>query len=209
MKVLSFKETRSLLEKYNISIDGTELFTEEKKALAYAKKIGYPVVLKVFGKKIIHSTEQNAVIVNIQDEKELEKTFNHLDKKFKEKEGILVQKQFKGKELVIGLNYDQTFGPVIMVGLGGIFIEVLNDVSFRVCPINKKEALDMLKELKSFKTLMDFRGSKKIDLDKFIELLLNLSNLIVKEENIHSLDFNPVFASDSEINIADLLIITK
>ena len=209
MKVLSFKETRSLLEKYNISIDGTELFTEEKKALAYAKKIGYPVVLKVFGKKIIHSTEQNAVIVNIQDEKELEKTFNHLDKKFKEKEGILVQKQFKGKDLVIGLNYDQTFGPVIMVGLGGIFIEVLNDVSFRVCPINKKEALDMLKELKSFKTLMDFRGSKKIDLDKFIELLLNLSNLIVKEENIHSLDFNPVFASDSEINIADLLIITK
>jgi len=209
MKVLSFIETRNLLKKYNITVRGTELFTEEKEALIYAKKIGFPVVLKVSGEKIIHSTEQNAVIVNIKDEKEFKEVFNALDKKFKDKEGILVQKQFKGKELVIGLNYDQTFGPVIMVGLGGIFVEVLNDVSFRVCPIDKKDALAMLEELKGFKTLLDFRGSKEVDLEKLIELLLNLSNLIIKEEDVHSLDFNPVFVSDTEINIADLLIIKK
>lgn len=209
MKVLTFEETRKLLKKYRISVQGTELFTEIKGALAYAKKVGYPIVLKVAGEKVTHSTEQQAVIVNIQDEEKLKKEFNFLDKKFKEKEGILVQKQFKGRELVVGLNDDPTFGPVIMVGLGGVFVEVLDDVSFRVCPINKKQALEMLKELKGYKILMDFRGSKKVDLDKFIELLLNLSNLIMNEENIHSVDFNPVFVSNSGVNIADLLIIKK
>ncbi|HOI60035.1 MAG TPA: acetate--CoA ligase family protein [Candidatus Pacearchaeota archaeon] len=209
MNLLSFKETRILLKKYNIDIKNTKLFLKEKEALDFAKKIGFPVVLKVYSDKVIHKTEENAVATNIQNEKELKDQFSFLNKKFKEKEGIIVQKQFKGRELVIGLNHDNTFGPVIMVGFGGIFIEVLNDVSFRACPISKKDSLDMLKELKGYKILLDFRGSKKVDIDKLVNLLIDLSNLILKEENIFSIDFNPIFINEKEINIADFRIIVK
>lgn len=209
MNLLSFEETKSLLSKYDINIKDTQLFLKEDEALNFAKKIGFPVVLKVYSDKVIHKTEENAVIVNIKDEQEFKNNFSLLNKKFKEKEGIIVQKQFKGKELVIGLNQDNTFGPVVMIGLGGIFVEVLNDVSFRVCPVTKNDVLDMLKELKGYKVLLDFRGSKGVDIDKLVNLLLNLSNLILKEESVFSIDFNPIFVNEKEINIADFRIITK
>lgn len=209
MKLLSFEKTKDLLKKHNISIKDTEIFNQKKDAIDYANKIGFPIVLKVYSDKVIHKTEENAVITNIQNEKELENNFLLLDKKFKDKEGIIIQKQFKGKEIVIGLSFDKTFGPTIMVGLGGIFVEVLNDVSFRVCPITKKDALEMLKELKGYDTLMNFRGSKEVDINKIVELLLSLSQLILKEEDISSVDFNPVFINEKEISIADFRIIIK
>jgi len=209
MNLLSFKETKQLFKKHNISIKGTGLFEKKQDALIYANKIGFPVVLKVYSDKVIHKTEENAVITNIQNDKEFKKSFTFLDRKFKDKEGIIVQKQFKGRELVIGLNYDKTFGPVIMVGLGGIFVEVLNDVSFRLCPLKKRDAKEMLEELKGYRILQSFRGSKKVNLNKLQELLVNLSKFLLKEKNIHSVDFNPIFIDEKEINIADFRIITK
>jgi succinyl-CoA synthetase beta subunit len=209
MNLLSFKETKQLFRKHNISIKGTGLFEKKQDALIYANKIGFPVVLKVYSDKVIHKTEENAVITNIQNDKEFKKSFTFLDRKFKDKEGIIVQKQFKGRELVIGLNYDKTFGPVIMVGLGGIFVEVLNDVSFRLCPLKKRDAKEMLEELKGYRILQSFRGSKKVNLNKLQELLVNLSKFLLKEKNIHSVDFNPIFIDEKEINIADFRIITK
>ncbi len=209
MNLLSFKETKQLFRKHNISIKGTGLFQEKQDALNYANKIGFPVVLKIYSDKVIHKTEENAVITNIQNNKEFKKSFTFLDQKFKDKEGIIVQKQFKGRELVIGLNYDKTFGPVIMAGLGGIFVEVLNDVSFRLCPLKKRDAKEMLEELKGYRILQSFRGSKEVNLNKLQELLVNLSNFLLKEKNIHSVDFNPIFINEKEINIADFRIITK
>ncbi|MGI6297084.1 MAG: acetate--CoA ligase family protein [Minisyncoccales bacterium] len=209
MNLLSFKETKQLFRKHNISIKGTGLFQEKQDALNYANKIGFPVVLKIYSDKVIHKTEENAVITNIQNNKEFKESFTFLDQKFKDKEGIIVQKQFKGRELVIGLNYDKTFGPVIMAGLGGIFVEVLNDVSFRLCPLKKRDAKEMLEELKGYRILQSFRGSKEVNLNKLQELLVNLSNFLLKEKNIHSVDFNPIFINEKEINIADFRIITK
>ncbi len=209
MNLLSFKKTKQLFKKHNISIKGTGLFEKKQDALIYANKIGFPVVLKVYSDKVIHKTEENAVITNIQNDKEFKKSFTFLDRKFKDKEGIIVQKQFKGRELVIGLNYDKTFDPVIMVGLGGIFVEVLNDVSFRLCPLKKRDAKEMLEELKGYRILQSFRGSKKVNLNKLQELLVNLSKFLLKEKNIHSVDFNPIFIDEKEINIADFRIITK
>ena len=209
MNLLSFKKTKQLFKKHNISIKGTGLFEKKQDALIYANKIGFPVVLKVYSDKVIHKTEENAVITNIQNNKEFKESFTFLDQKFKDKEGIIVQKQFKGRELVIGLNYDKTFGPVIMAGLGGIFVEVLNDVSFRLCPLKKRDAKEMLEELKGYRILQSFRGSKEVNLNKLQELLVNLSNFLLKEKNIHSVDFNPIFINEKEINIADFRIITK
>ncbi|MFA7141786.1 MAG: acetate--CoA ligase family protein [Candidatus Paceibacterota bacterium] len=209
MKLLSFDKTKKLLKKYKIPVKDTELFIKKEDAVKYAKKLGFPVVLKVHSDKVIHKTEENAVIINLQNEKQVEEKFTLLDKKFKDKEGILLQKQFKGREIVIGLNHDKTFGPVIMFGLGGIFIEVLNDVSFRLCPLTENDAKEMLLELKGYETLLNFRGNKKVDTKKIIKLLLNLSSLMLKEENIVSIDFNPIFINEKEINIADFRIIIK
>lgn len=209
MKLLEFDKTKSLLKKYNISIKDADIFNDEKEALNYALKIGFPIVLKVYSDKVIHKTEENAVITNISNEKEFKEYFSFLNSKFKDKEGIIIQKQFKGRELVIGISNDETFGKVIMIGLGGIFVEVLEDVSFRLCPITKKDALGMIQELKGYKILMDFRGKKKVDMDKLVEFLVNLSHLAINEKNIESIDFNPLIINEKEINVADFRIIVK
>lgn len=209
MKLLEFDKTKSLLKKYNIHIKNTEIFNNKNEAANYAKKIGFPVVLKVYSRHVIHKTEENAIIINIKDESELQKQFLLLDYRFEDEEGIIIQKQFKGRELVVGLNYDQTFGPVIMIGLGGIFVEVLNDVSFRACPLAKKDALEMIKELKGFKILTNFRGKKKVDIDKLAQFLVNLSELGLKEKDVASIDFNPIFINENEIHVADFRIIVK
>lgn len=209
MKLLEFDKTKSLLKKYNIHIKNTEIFNNKNEAANYAKKIGFPVVLKVYSRHVIHKTEENAIIINIKDESELQKQFLLLDYRFEDEEGIIIQKQFKGRELVVGLNYDQTFGPIIMIGLGGIFVEVLNDVSFRACPLAKKDALEMIKELKGFKILTNFRGKKKVDIDKLAQFLINLSELGLKEKDVISIDFNPIFINENEIHVADFRIIVK
>lgn len=209
MKLLEFDKTKSLLKKYNIHIKNTEIFNNKNEAANYAKKIGFPVVLKVYSRHVIHKTEENAIIINIKDESELQKQFLLLDYRFEDEEGIIIQKQFKGRELVVGLNYDQTFGPVIMIGLGGIFVEVLNDVNFRACPLTKKDALEMIKELKGFKILTNFRGKKKVDIDKLAQFLVNLSELGLKEKDVISIDFNPIFINENEIHVADFRIIVK
>lgn len=209
MKLLEFDKTKSLLKKYNIHIKNTEIFNNKNEAANYAKKIGFPVVLKVYSRHVIHKTEENAIIINIKDESELQKQFLLLDYRFEDEEGIIIQKQFKGRELVVGLNYDQTFGPIIMIGLGGIFVEVLNDVSFRACPLTKKDALEMIKELKGFKILTNFRGKKKVDIDKLAQFLINLSELGLKEKDVISIDFNPIFINENEIHVADFRIIVK
>lgn len=209
MNLLNFKDSKELFKKYNIEVKNTEIFNDKESVLRFAKKIGFPVILKVFSDKIVHKTEKGAVVTNINDAKELETVFNDLDKKFKDKEGMMIQKQFDGREIVVGMTHDNTFGPVIMFGLGGIFVEILKDVSFRVCPINKKEALKMIQEIKSFDVLTNFRGKKKVDLNKLADLLINLSKLAVEEKQVVSIDFNPVFINEKEINIADFRIISK
>lgn len=209
MNLLNFKDSQELFKKYNIIIKDTDIFNDKESVLKFAKKIGFPVILKVFSDKIVHKTEKGAVITNINDVNELADVYNSLDKKFKDKEGMMVQKQFDGREVVVGMAHDNTFGPIVMFGLGGIFIEILKDVSFRVCPLNKKDALEMIKEIKSFEVLTNFRGKKKVNLNKLAELLLNLSKLALKEKEVVSIDFNPVFLNEKEINIADFRIIIK
>lgn len=209
MNLLDFKASNQLFKKYNIEVKDTGIFQDKESAINFAKKIGFPVILKVFSKKIIHKTEKGAVIINIKNEKELTENFLLLNEKFKDKEGLMLQKQFQGKEIVIGMSRDKVFGPVIMFGLGGIFVEILKDVSFRVCPLSKKDALEMIKELKSFDILMNFRGAKKVNLDKLVLFLVNLSKLALKEKNVESIDFNPVFINENEINVADFRIIVK
>ena len=209
MKLLDFNSTIKILKKYGIKLEQLELCQNEKQAIAFSKKIGFPVVLKVCDPSVVHKTEKKGVITNIETEKQLKESFNQIKKGFKNLEGIIIQKQFSGNELVVGMKRDDTFGPVIMVGLGGILVELLKDVSFGVCPISKKQASQMIKDFKGSDILFGFRNQEKCNVQALNDLIVNLSKLAQAEDNISAIDFNPVFIDKKGISIADFRIIQK
>jgi len=209
MEILSFEETKKILLKYKLPFCRTEIFNSKEKALIFAKQIGFPVVLKVHAQKIFHKSEVGGVKINIKNEDEFVVSWNEIEKNIQGKniEGILVQEMISGSEVAIGMKRDSQFGPVLMFGLGGIFIEIIKDVAFRIAPIDKEEAIKMMKETKGFNILNGARGKKKVDLTKIAEMMVNISRLSLKENQIQSIDFNPVMATDKQVLITDLRII--
>jgi succinyl-CoA synthetase beta subunit len=199
MEILSFEETRNLLLKYKLPFCRTEIFNSKEKALAFAKQIGFPIVLKVHAQKIFHKSEIGGVRVNIKNEEEFIASWDEIEKNIQGKniEGILVQEMVKGSEIAIGMKRDSQFGPVLMFGLGGIFIEIIKDVAFRIAPIS----------IEGFEVLNGARGKKKVDLEKIAGMIINLSNLSMKEEKIQTIDFNPVMVTDKQALITDFRII--
>ncbi|MFA5169763.1 MAG: acetate--CoA ligase family protein [Candidatus Paceibacterota bacterium] len=209
MEILSFGETKKLLLKYKLPFCRTEIFNSKEKALLFAEQIVFPVVLKVHAQKIFHKSEIGGVKTNIKDGEEFKKVWEEMQKNMEGKniEGVLVQEMCPGNEIALGMKRDSQFGPVLLFGLGGIFIEIIKDVSLRVAPITKEEAMEMIKETKGVKILEGARGKKKADLEKIAEMLVNLSNLSMKENNIQSIDFNPVMVEGNKACIADFRII--
>ena len=207
MALLGFSETKKLFSKYKLPVLRTELFDSEKKALVFAKKIGFPVVLKIWSSSILHRTDVGGVKIGINNEKDFKNGFFEL-KKIKDVEGIIVQKMGYGEQLFLGMKRDEQFGPVITFGLGGIFVEVLKDVSFRVCPVYRIEAQKMIREIKGFPILKGLRGQDGINIDDLIDLILKMSKLSLKEKQIKEIDFNPAIADAKKILLADFKIIT-
>ncbi|MFA6251796.1 MAG: acetate--CoA ligase family protein [Candidatus Paceibacterota bacterium] len=209
MEILSFEETRKLLNKYKIPYCETEIFNFSDKALAYAKKIGFPVVLKIHSRTIFHKSEIGGVKANIKNEEEFINAWNQINENTKGRniEGILVQKMLNGKEIAMGMKRDEQFGPVMMFGLGGIFIEVLKDVSFRIAPVNKEQSLEMIHEIKGYKILEGYRTGDDVNISKIAEIIVNLSKMSMKETNIIGMDFNPVIVNEEYAKLADFRII--
>jgi acetyl-CoA synthetase (ADP-forming) len=209
MEILSFEETRNLLMKYKLPFCRTEIFNSKEKALVFAKQIGFPVALKIHAQKIFHKSEIGGVKIDIKNDEEFIASWEEIEKNIEGKniEGILVQEMVLGSEVAIGMKRDSQFGPVLMFGLGGIFIEIIKDVSLRIAPINISEATSMIKEIKGFKILDGARGKTKVDLVRIAEMLVNISNLSMREEKIQSIDFNPVMVTDKQALIADFRII--
>ncbi len=209
MEILSFEETKRLLLKYKLPFCRTEIFNSKEKALSFAKQIGFPVVLKIHAQKIFHKSELGGVKVNIRNEEDFVSAWDEIENNIQGKniEGILVQEMVSGSEVAIGMKRDVQFGPVLMFGLGGIFIEIIKDFSLRIAPIAKEEALEMIKEIKGFDILNGARGKKKVDLNKIAEALVSLSNLSMKEEQVQSVDFNPIIITDKQAMITDFRII--
>lgn len=209
MEILSFEETKKLLTKYKIPCCKTEIFQVKEEALDFAKKIGFPVVLKIHSKNIFHKSEAKGVKVNIKNEQEFLASWEEIERNMKgrEIEGIMVQEMLSGKEIAVGMKRDGQFGPVVMFALGGIFIEVLNDASLRIVPVSRKEALSMIKEIKSYKILEGYRGSGAVDIEKIAEIIVSLSEMSLAEKYIEEIDFNPVIASKNWAKLADFRII--
>lgn len=205
MESLNFEETRSLLERYDIALCPTKLAASQKEAAVFAKSIGYPVVLKIFAKKVLHKTDFGLVKIGIRDEKELRNAWDEIQKKARgiKSEGNLIQKQISGIEVVAGMKRDAQFGPVLMFGIGGILVELLKDVSFRIAPIYRADAIDMMQEIKGYKMLKGFRGSKQVAIEKLTAIMVALSELSLKEEKIFEIDFNPIIANEKGAWVVD------
>ena len=200
MKVLDFEKTKKLLLEYKIPFPKTELAMSKKQALFFAEKIGYPVVLKI-SLPVLHKTEIKGVITGIKDKKEMEEALDRINRK-----EVLVQKMVAGREIMLGMKKDSQFGPVLMAGFGGIFVELFKDVSFRITPVDEKQGLEMLKELKSFPILKGFRGDKGANIKEIVRIIVNLSKLSL-DENIKEIDFNPLIVNKKEAFIVDAKII--
>ncbi|MEA3453274.1 MAG: acetate--CoA ligase family protein [Patescibacteria group bacterium] len=200
--ILSFDQSKKLLTKYKIPFVKGELVESKTAAFNFVKKYGYPVVLKIDLPNILHKTDIGGVILDINNKEKLILSWDKLSKLGK----VLIQKQIGGVGLIIGAKKDPIFGPIIMFGLGGIFAEALKDVSFRLAPINKKEAKEMISEIKGYKILKGYRGQEPVNLLKLEQILLLLSDLITKEK-IQEIDLNPVMADSKKAIIVDAKIL--
>ncbi len=205
MKVLTEYSAEEFLESNGFPVVERRVFSNSHEAYDYAKKLSFPVVLKIASNKLLHKSDVNAVRLNVYSE-DFFKIFDELRDMKIEKEGVLVQKFVHGKYVLIGLKKDETFGHVIAVGLGGIFAEVIKDVSFRVVPIDKKEVFEMLKELKGFGILSGYRG-EKVNIDLIVKMILMVSRLAEKYPEILELDINPLVVNSKSARIVDARIV--
>ena len=216
---LTEHQGKELLTLYNIPVTKEDVATSEEHAVNIAENIGYPVAIKIDSPDILHKTEAGGLLLNIGNQEELKKAYNKVlenARNYNPKahiNGVLVQEMIKGgTEVIVGVNNDLQFGPTIMFGLGGIFVEILKDVSLRVAPLNREDALGMLKEIKGYKVLTGARGKAKADIDAIAEVLVNVSRLAIDlEDHIAELDINPllVLPEGKGVCVADALVIKK
>ncbi len=205
---ISEYNAKKVLAYYGIPVAGEKLIKSEKDLIPAVSDIGYPLVMKACSPEIQHKTEQGLVITDIRNEMEAKAACKKLISATKdEKCEILVQKMVKGKrELVMGLINDNQFGPSIMMGIGGIFTEVFNDVTFRMAPLDKKTAFEMLDDFKASNILNGVRGLKPADKNELAEMLIALGRIGMENKSIAAIDINPVIISDGRPVAVDALI---
>ena len=213
-KVITEESAKSILTEYGIKVPRYALVNSKDDAINKSNEIGFPLVAKIVSEQILHKTDVQGVKVGLEDSSQVQEAFtdmhDRLSKEFKVK-GVLLEKMVpKGIELIIGLQNDPQFGPVIMIGLGGIYTELFKDISFRVLPITKNDAMDMINDLKGNKILKGFRGSEKIDLEMLSEAIVNIGNLgYDTSQYFDSVDFNPIIVYPNDYFVVDAKIILK
>ena len=215
-KALLEPEAKTICAEYGISVNNFNVAKTAKEAAEHAEKIGYPIVMKIVSQDIIHKSDAGGVLVNLKSATEVEAGFKKIidnAKKYKADariEGILVQEMApQGTEVIVGAVKDPQFGQTVMFGLGGIFVELLKDVNFRVAPITTEDAKEMITSLKAFPLLNGYRGSKHADIDALTNILVNVSNLVMEQSDIKELDLNPVMAYPVGAKTVDARIILE
>ncbi|MFQ6020791.1 MAG: acetate--CoA ligase family protein [Candidatus Aenigmatarchaeota archaeon] len=194
----------TIIKNYRIPVPVYGFCKNEKMLPQVLKKIGFPCVMKVSG-KITHKTDVGGVITDVVSEVQALESFKKL-MKIKGAEKVLIEKQLEGLELIVGSKRDPNFGHVIIVGLGGIYVEIFKDVSFRISPINKEDAKEMAMELKGYPLLKGVRGQKPINFEKLYDVLVKVSRLSIAKKIIE-LDINPLFCNDKGCWAADIRIV--
>jgi acyl-CoA synthetase (NDP forming) len=207
-------ESRDLLKEYGIPLPEAELVCDCEKAVEVARKISCPLAMKVVSPDIIHKSDAGGIKLNLKDEKDVEKAFEEIIEnacKLTSKErviGTLISPMVaKGQECIIGMIRDPQFGPVIMFGLGGIFVEVLKDVSFRVAPLAEEDIDQMIMDIKGYKVLSGIRGEAPKDIKAIKGILSKISEIAIDHPEINEIDLNPVIVHEKGISIVDSRVI--
>lgn len=205
--VLLGPEARLVMKAYGLKVPESGFAQNIRQALAIANKIGYPVALKVVSPHILHKTDVGGVVLNIRSDYELEEAYDSIMRNVAALMpqariyGVEVQEMVsRGKEVIIGMHRDMQFGPLIMFGLGGIYVNLIKDVSFRLAPIGRKEAYDMITETKAYTLLRGFRGEPPSDIDSVVDTLVRVSRLALDFKEIADLDINPLIVYEKGKN---------
>jgi 3-hydroxypropionyl-CoA synthetase (ADP-forming) len=211
-KVITEETAKGILSEYHISVPGFALVKDVESAIAEAKKLGFPLVAKIVSPQILHKTDVGGVKIDLRDEEAVRSAFLDMYERLSKEhdvKGVLLEKMVpKGVEMIVGLQNDPQFGPVMMVGLGGIFTELFKDVSFRVLPIQKHDAIEMIEELQGKMLLKGYRGSEPVNIEMLSEALLNIAKLgFDVSPYFESIDFNPVIVYPNSYYVADAKIL--
>jgi len=215
-KYLLEPEAKTVCGEYGIPVTKFMVAETEDEAVKSADKLGYPVVLKIVSPDVIHKFDVGGVILNLKSSSEVQKAYNQIlgnvgKHKAKAKiVGILVQEMApESTEIIIGATKDPQFGPALMFGLGGIFVEVLKDVTFRIAPITEADAKEMITEVKAYPILKGYRNQPPADIDAIIRILVNTSRLVMDYTEIKELDLNPIMVYKKGAKTVDARIILE
>ncbi|MFW9852240.1 MAG: acetate--CoA ligase family protein [Candidatus Thorarchaeota archaeon] len=206
-------EAKEILRNIGIKIPPSRLVQTETEAIQSANEFGYPIVMKLMSTQVLHKTDVGAVVIGLNSEEEVRSTFIEFMKRFDNVRisGVLVEKMVKsGLELIIGTNIDATFGPVILFGVGGVLVEAIKDVVFRMCPTTKEQALTAIDEIKARVLLEGFRGIPRVNKDELADIIVKLSKLAWENRDyISEMDINPIISNEDGLFPVDARIIIK
>ena len=215
-KTLLETEAKAICTEYGIPVTKFKLAKSEAEATIFADQIGYPIVLKIVSPDIIHKSDAGGVIVNLKTLEEVAGGYNKIIENVKKYKadakivGVLVQEMApQSTEVIVGAIKDPQFGQTIMFGLGGIFVELLKDVNFRVAPITAEDAKEMITQLKAYPLLKGYRNTPPADIDALVAILCNTSHLIMDYPEIKELDLNPIMAYSKGAKTVDARIILE
>jgi len=209
-------EAKSLCSIYGLPVTRFIVSKTEDEAVEAARELGFPVVLKIVSPQVLHKSDAGGVLIDIKDEEGVRAGYNRILENVKAKvpgakiTGILVQEMAPSStEVIVGSTKDPTFGQTIMFGLGGIFVEVLKDVSFRLVPITRKDAEEMIREIRSYKILEGARGMLEADQEALVDILLKTSRMLMECPEIAEFDMNPVLVYEKGAKIVDARVILE
>ena len=214
--LLTEVEAKELLRKAGIPVIATGLAKSKKEAVGLSKELGFPVALKIVSPDIVHKSDAGGVKLGLTNITQVGKSYAEIISSIRQKVpaarigGISVQKMARpGVEIIIGMSKDPQFGPVIMFGLGGILVEILKDVAFRIVPLTRRDAAEMIREIKGYTLLQGYRGQDAVNIPYLEELILKVSDFVEKNPQIKELDLNPLIAYEDGIIAVDARIVLE
>ena len=215
-KYLLETEAKTICMEYGIPVTKFKLAKSEQEATKFANEIGYPIVLKIASPDIIHKFDVGGVMLNLKSQTEVKDAYNKILANIRRHKsdakivGIVVQEMAApSTEVIVGATKDPQFGPALMFGLGGIFVEVLKDVTFRIAPITEEDAREMITEVKAYPILKGYRGQPPADIEAIVKILLNTSKLVMEHQEIKELDLNPIIVYEKGAKTVDARIILE
>ncbi len=215
-KVLTEVESKELLKRAGIPVIDTKLARNKKEAISISKGMGFPVALKIISPDVVHKSDSGGVRLGLTNATQVGKAYSGIMSSIKQEypqsiiQGVSVQPMAPpGVEVIVGMSQDPQFGPVLMFGLGGVLVEVLKDVSFRIVPVTKRDAREMIKEIKGYPILEGYRGQEPASISALEDLIVKVSQFVEQNPQIKELDLNPTFAYKDKAVAVDARIILE